>query len=68
MKIIACVGHCPASFCLRLGRYGTPELPQRKQKSARTVNALSITFIIKQALNLYDRYACTSEAHIFVVI
>ena len=24
MKIIPCVGHCPASFCLRIGRYGPP--------------------------------------------
>ena len=24
LKILPFVGHCPASFCLRIGRYGTP--------------------------------------------
>ena len=45
-----------------------PITPSTQAKSARTVTALSITFIIKHALKLYDRDACTSEAHIFVVI
>ncbi|WP_289683488.1 hypothetical protein, partial [Muribaculum intestinale] len=36
------------------GRYGTPELPHHKRKSVRRLTALSVTFIIKQALN-YNR-------------